>query len=48
MNDEEKVEIMREIVNLLAEKKCTIADTEDILHGVHTSVRYNTSVQKIN
>lgn len=42
----EKAEIMKEIVNLLAEKKCTVQDAEDILQGVLRSV-YNTATVRM-
>ncbi len=48
MSNEEKAEIMREIVNLLAKKKCTVTDAEDILNGAGLSIKYSTIIQHIN
>ena len=35
---ERNAELMKEIVNLLAENKCTVQDAEDILHGVKVCI----------
>lgn len=39
----EKCELMTEIINLLAENKCTVQDAEDILQGALKGV-YNTAI----
>ena len=41
-------EIMKKIVNLLAEKKCTVQDAEDILQGTLTSVYNTATVRMLN
>lgn len=48
MSEEEKVEIMREIVNLLANNKATVQEADEILHGVRLSIENTTIIQRIN
>ena len=48
MKEDEKTGIVRQIVNLLAEKKCTAQEAEEILRGAILSVGFSAIVQKID
>lgn len=48
MNSEQKAEIMKEIINLLAKKECTVQDAEDILHGTKISICITAKVEELN
>lgn len=48
MKEDEKIGIVRQIVNLLAEKKCTAQEAEEILRSAILSVGCSAVVQKID
>ena len=44
---EEKAKIVLEVVNLLAEKNCTIDDASEIVNCVRWTIEHTSTVQKI-